>query len=80
MKKKLIGTGILLAVVGILGKFLAEDYLGKHAVKGVMGSVVGKLGGNVPWETQLALLFNEYGLIVAGVGVAIFAVGFLAKR
>lgn len=78
--KRLVGIGILVAVIGILGKFLAEDYLQKHPGHGLVGSVMGKLGGNVPWETQLALLFNEYGFIVAGVGAALFLAGFATKR
>ncbi len=78
--KRLVGVGILVAVMGILGRFLAEDYLQKHPGRGFLGSVLGKLGGDVPWQTQLALFFNEYGFILAGVGAALFLVGFIARR
>lgn len=79
-RKRLVGVGILVAVIGILGRFLAEDYLQKHPGQGFMGTLLGKLGSDVPWQTQLALLFNEYGFILAGVGAAIFLVGFVTKR
>ncbi|EGJ50928.1 hypothetical protein V6C53_04280 [Desulfocurvibacter africanus] len=79
-KKRLVGVGILVAIIGILGRFLAEDYLQKHPGRGILGTVLGKLGSDVPWQTQLALFFNEYGFILAGVGAALFLVGFVTKR
>jgi len=79
-RKKLFGIGLLVAVIGILGRFLAEDYLQRNPARGLTGSIVGKLGGDVSWQTQLALFFNEYGFIVGGVGAALFLIGFVARR
>lgn len=75
----LVRLGAVVALVGILGKVVADWYLGDnlgHAVE----AVGGRLGADVSLDVQLAVLFADYGLWIALAGVVVLVAGALLRR
>ena len=80
--KALTLTGLVVAVVGFLGKIVGKEHM-EDAPGALLETTIKDLfqaGEKAPFDMRLAMFFNDYGVWIGLVGIAIILAGLALSR